>query len=359
MGLEEELGHGEVGQGQLGRQVVAVARQVGRERVAGGLGGHPDGEPADGPGQLHQLRGVGQLADGGVGVGRRVAAQGHQVLDARPAQLDQDLGQLEAGVGDADQVGHRHQVGRPQHAGDQIDGPPPRLRPAPVGDRHERRAERLELAQGGDQRGLLGVVLRREELERVGLALVEQVGDAGHGPPSLLPGTRSDQGPSPARTGGVSAGRRSATWACRRASAPCSSASGPAGPGRPGPAARRWGPPAPWRSSRSASMAKASPRSAPAAVVAEPPAAGSGAVDAGAARARSPPAPPGRPPRPAARRRRTTAEGDSSASRASRASLRAGSARRRQASMADFRFRRHQQQDHHDDGEHQDHHQRR
>ena len=59
-------------------------------------------------------------ASGSVG---RVAAEGHQVLHAGLAQVDQDLGQLEAGVGHADEVGHGDEVGGPQHPGDQVDGP--------------------------------------------------------------------------------------------------------------------------------------------------------------------------------------------------------------------------------------------
>ena len=55
--------------------------QVRRAGVAGRVGRHADGEAADGPGQLDQLRGVGQLAGPGVGVLGRVTAERHQVLD--------------------------------------------------------------------------------------------------------------------------------------------------------------------------------------------------------------------------------------------------------------------------------------
>ncbi len=163
---EEELGHGEVGQAQLLGQAVPVGRQVGRSRVPGGVGGHPDRESPDGPGQLHQLDGMGQLAFGGIGIGRRVAAEGHEVLDARLAEIDQDLRQLEPGVGHADQMGHRGQAGRPQHPHHQIVGALARRPPAAVGDGHEGRPQRLQVEQRLDQAGVLGVALGGKELER-------------------------------------------------------------------------------------------------------------------------------------------------------------------------------------------------
>src|SRR5664280_192554 len=92
------------------------------------------------------------------------------------------------------------------------------------------------------------------------------------------------------------------------------------------------------RSGRSASMAKARPRRAPAAVVAEPPADGSGAVDPArsrAAEARS----TWTATAPRSSGSSATADGDSSASRASRASVNAGTVRRRQAPSAAFRLR--------------------
>ena len=118
----------EVGQLQLGGQEVAVARRCSGERgMAGRMGRHADREAADGAGQLDQLGGVGELAGAGVGIGRGVAAQGHEVLHAGLAQRDQDVGQLEAGVGHADQVGHRVERRRVQHAGDQVEGALARL----------------------------------------------------------------------------------------------------------------------------------------------------------------------------------------------------------------------------------------
>ena len=62
----------------------------------------------------------------------------------------------------------------------QVEGALARLRPAPVGDRDERRTERLRARDGAGQGGQLGVVLGREELEGVGLPRRQQVGDPGH-----------------------------------------------------------------------------------------------------------------------------------------------------------------------------------
>ena len=98
----------------------------------------------------------------------------------------------------ADEVGHGGERGRAEHAGHQVVGPLPRLAPAAVGHRDERGCERLELPQRPHQRGLLGVVLGREELEGVGRAPGQHVRDPGHGrdqptggleprPPAALP----------------------------------------------------------------------------------------------------------------------------------------------------------------------------
>ena len=119
--LEEELGDGEVGQGHLLGQAVPVDAQVRRGRVARRVRRHPNGEPADGPGQLDQLYRVGELPRR-VGAGHHVAAQGEDVLHPGTAQRDQDLGQLEAGVGDAHEVRHRDEGGGVQHPGDQVLG---------------------------------------------------------------------------------------------------------------------------------------------------------------------------------------------------------------------------------------------
>ena len=179
-GLEEELGDPEVGQLELGRQEVTVARQVGRAGVAGRVGRHADGEAADGAGQLHQLRREGELTGAGARVLGRVATERHQVLHAGLAQGDEDVGQLQAGVGHADEVGHRVELGRVQHARDEVEGALARLGAAPVGHRDERRLQRLQLADGAGEGGQLLVVLGREELERVRRAGLQQLRDAGH-----------------------------------------------------------------------------------------------------------------------------------------------------------------------------------
>ena len=98
-GLEEELGHAEVGQVSLAARKSRSLAMSAERGWPGRVGCHPDGEAADGPRQLHEIRGVGQLADGGVGVVGRIAAQGHEVLDACLAQRDQDVGQLEPACG--------------------------------------------------------------------------------------------------------------------------------------------------------------------------------------------------------------------------------------------------------------------
>ncbi len=142
-GLEEELGDAEVGHLQLGGQEVTVALGARRPGMSGRMGRHADREPADGPGQLHQLGGVGQLPRAGAGVRRGIAAERHQVLHARLAQRDQDVGQLQPAVGHADQVRHRIERGGVQHAAHQVERALPGGRATPVGHRDERGAERL------------------------------------------------------------------------------------------------------------------------------------------------------------------------------------------------------------------------
>ena len=201
--LEEELGDAEVRQAELGGQEVAVRLHVGRRRVAGGMGGDADREAADRPGQLHELDGVEELAGPGRRVGRGVAPQGHEVLHARLAERHQDLGELQPGVGHADEVGHRGEGGGAQHAGHQVVGALARLPPAPVGDRHERGRQGLELAQGADQGGLLGVVLGREELEGVGGTPLEHLRDQGHDQAIVVSGPVLSPGPARGRWSGV------------------------------------------------------------------------------------------------------------------------------------------------------------
>src|SRR5439155_7244969 len=91
---EEELRDGEVGQVQLGGQMVAVRLTVGRARVELGVGGDADREAADGPGQLDELDGVVQLGKTRFRFGRGIATEGEHVLHAGLAVRDQDLGQL-------------------------------------------------------------------------------------------------------------------------------------------------------------------------------------------------------------------------------------------------------------------------
>ena len=82
---------------EFGGQEVPVAPVAGGAGMPGRVRRHPYREAADGPGQLDQFDGVGQLTGPGLGIGGRVAAERHEVLDAGLAQRDQDVGQLQAG----------------------------------------------------------------------------------------------------------------------------------------------------------------------------------------------------------------------------------------------------------------------
>ena len=236
--------------------MVAVAVHVGGEGVAVGLGRHPDREPADGRGQLDQLRCMAELPLPVIGIDGWVATQRHQVLDPGRPVGDQDLGQLQPGVGHTDEMGHGHQRGGAQHAGDQVEGPLARLGPAPVGDRDEGRPQGLEIAEGLHQRGLFGVGLGGEEFERVGPPLGQQIGNPGHGRtslPAVGPGRHGRRRPTGPPT------RADRLWAASvsgyrgngvptrcgwtASTGPRSARScGPAGPRRPRPTGRRWEP---------------------------------------------------------------------------------------------------------------------
>ena len=160
-GVEEELGHGEVGAVQLVGQVAPVLVEAGRLGVPLGVRRDADGEVPDLTRQVHQVRGVGEFA-GAVGSDDGVPTQGHQIDHARVAVARQDLAHLGAGVTHAHHVSHRGQVARPLNLFHQLEGALAVLAPAAVGDRHEGGRERLEVAQGRREHGGLLVVLGRK-----------------------------------------------------------------------------------------------------------------------------------------------------------------------------------------------------
>ena len=100
--------------------------------------------------------------------GRRVAAQGEDVLDAAVAHRVEHLAQLVRRGADAGEVRHRLHAVVALEVADDVDRLAPLgLAPArAVGDRHERRVEARELGQRAAQVALPLVGLRREELER-------------------------------------------------------------------------------------------------------------------------------------------------------------------------------------------------
>ena len=173
-GAQHHLGHRELGPGVLLGLQHAATSVVERRRVAVplGEGRDPDRELVAGRAdQRDQLRGV---VDAAVGrhprraraVGR-VAAQRQHVADARLGVASSRIaGQLLAWCA-------RRRSGAPSAAwwsrgrsGSVIAMVRSRVRAAgAVGDRHEGRAQRLELADRAPQRLLAGLVLGREELE--------------------------------------------------------------------------------------------------------------------------------------------------------------------------------------------------
>ena len=122
---EEELGDGEVGGGELGRQVPAVAGAVGRGRVPLGVGGDADRERSGIPGQFDEVDGVGQVPGRQLQFGRRISPKGQDVLHTLVPVPGEDRPQLALEVAGAAEVGHRRHVGRPEDVDDEIVGPLP------------------------------------------------------------------------------------------------------------------------------------------------------------------------------------------------------------------------------------------
>ena len=189
----------------------SVARS-GERGWSSGWAATPTENPPDRVGQLDQVEREGELACAVGGLDGRVSAEGEHVLDAGLAVVDQDLGQLQAAVHDAGEVRHRGEGGGAQHPDHQIVGAPARLAPTAVGDGHERGVERLQVAKGAHERGLLRLVLGWEELEGERAPAGEDVRDARHAEivpagcgltPGVWPRARS------------CAGARRASWAPR------------------------------------------------------------------------------------------------------------------------------------------------
>jgi hypothetical protein len=82
VGLEEELRHREVGNGQLLRRMATVGLDVGGTRVRLGVRGDSDGEVADATNQTHEIDRVLELPGRQLDAGRRVAAKRQDVVDA-------------------------------------------------------------------------------------------------------------------------------------------------------------------------------------------------------------------------------------------------------------------------------------
>jgi hypothetical protein len=147
------------------------------------MGGDADAELADLADHVDQLGGVGEVLRVVLDAGGRVAGQGEDVLDPGGAVLLEQRHQLGAGVGDARQVGHGGDAGVPLDVDDDVACAVPGRSPRPVGHRHERRVERLQLADRLLELTRRLVGFRRKELERERPAGREQVTDLPHGRP--------------------------------------------------------------------------------------------------------------------------------------------------------------------------------
>ena len=172
VGVEEHLGDREVGPGPaLADEELGVGLDVGRARMLVRERGHADAEVARLAHQPDQVLGVAAAPSGwrdplAHRVAGRVAPHRQDVADPDRGQPADHVAQLGDRVVDRGQVGHRQQRGvGGDPLGDRHGGVPGRAAGA-VGDRHERRAQRLQLPDRLPQLALALLGLGREELER-------------------------------------------------------------------------------------------------------------------------------------------------------------------------------------------------
>src|SRR5438874_4905004 len=143
-------------------------------------GGDTDGEVTDLLHHLDQLERVVEVGRVGPTVERRIATEGEDVVEAGVAVTGDDVDDLGAAVGDARQVRHRGHRGIARDVLHDAARGVARRPSGAVGHRDEGRLQRLELEQRLLQ-ALLGFGrARRAELERVGRARRQEIGDAGH-----------------------------------------------------------------------------------------------------------------------------------------------------------------------------------
>ena len=145
--------------------------------MAPGVGGDTDGERAELPGEFDELDRLAEIAGPDGRAGGWIAPQGQKVGDAVAPVALEDRGQLGPGVSYAREVGHRRHRRPAEDVDDEVVRTVAGRAPGAVGDRHERRPQRLQLRQRGGELGLGGVVAGWEELERVGRAGRQQRGD--------------------------------------------------------------------------------------------------------------------------------------------------------------------------------------
>ena len=164
LGVEEDLGDGEVGAGALlGEQHLDVVRLTRRFRVPGGVRGDADGHLAGAQqrraallhaaDELDQVLGVAQRALGrDAAVLGLVAAQGQDAAHPDVEQFADDLGQFLRGVAHAGQVGQRPQRGFLHEPVDELDGGVPVGAAGAVGHGDVVRVRGFQFADGGPER---------------------------------------------------------------------------------------------------------------------------------------------------------------------------------------------------------------
>jgi hypothetical protein len=147
--LEEELGDGEVRDGELGGLVFAIADEIGGERVSLGVGGDAEGEVALVAEEVDEFSGVVKVTLGEWwSIGWGVAVEGEEVLDAIGLVFADESGDFVAGMADAGEVWEDGEVVNLAELVNDLGGAFAAGAAGAVSDRDEGRVERGKVLDG-------------------------------------------------------------------------------------------------------------------------------------------------------------------------------------------------------------------
>jgi hypothetical protein len=181
LNLEEELGDGEVGDGELVGLVFAVANEVWSKRMTLGVGSDAESEVVLVAEEVDEFSGVAEITLNKRGaIGGRVAVEGEEVLDAIGFVLADEGGDFVTGMADAGEVREDGEVVDFAELVDDFGGTFAAGAAGTVCDGDERGDERGKMLDGARKLHVALGGAGRVELERVCGALYEQLWDRRH-----------------------------------------------------------------------------------------------------------------------------------------------------------------------------------